>query len=652
MKKETRLLVITISLLLIVGIILSISFFSGIDVLLATFIYFFFLVLFIVVVYFLRKWRKDETAFVEERLDSGVEDAMQVAKIGIVIYDEDFIIRYMSPLFAKIEIDARGQKVFAWQNVLQDLINGSVDSVIVTLKDQKYEVQKKRDEEILFFKDITREYDLEKNYEEEAYILGYLNFDNYDELLDLDGENSVNTSEIKSVVYDYFKRFGIAYKTLRNDRIFLVLNEKIYEELLKEHFTIMNTVKKEAKRLDLSLSVSIALSRGSRDLRELDESALNLLDLAQTRGGDQVVVRKIGEDAQYFGGSSEAKEKSSKVKVRVMANTLRNLIVRSSKVIICGHQEMDADCLGAALCMSEIAQSYKKDTYVIARSGGVEMMTKSVMDRYSKELEERHRFISINEALNQLDDNTLVMMVDHHMADISNGQELLKVAKRVAIIDHHRRRADLDTKPVLVYIEASASSSCELLSEFMPYLLRRNPINEIEANIMYLGMLIDTNQFRVRTGSRTFDAAARLRNLGADPMLCESLKEEPYEVIRQRALIIDNSILYKEGLLISALEEGVFNRTVIAQAGDEMLKTKGIRAVFVIARIASDEVAVSARSKNGFNVQMVMEKINGGGHMTAAGLQSKEFSVLELKAQLLEAIEAYLKGEEESASNT
>ncbi len=652
MKKETRLFIIASLILVALAIILIVSYFLNLDVLLAAFVYMITLVLFVAVIYLLRKWRKDASAFVEERLDSGVLEAMKVSRIGILIYDEDFIIRYMSPLFAELEIDANGQKVVAWQKDLQDLINGSVDHVIVTLKDNKYEVQKKSDEEILFFKDITREYDLERHYEEEAYVLGYLSFDNYEELLDLDGENSTNTSEIKTVVYDYFKRFGIAYKTLRNDRLFLVLNELVYSELVKDHFTVMNLVKKEAKRLDLSLTISIALARGSKDIRELDESALNLLDLAQTRGGDQVVVRKEGEDAQYFGGSSEAKEKSSKVKVRVNANSIRNLIVRSSKVIICGHLDMDADCVGAALCMSSIVQGFKKEAYIIAKSGGVEMMTKSVMDRFSKELEERHHLISINEALNQYDDNTLVIMVDHHMADMSNGQELLKKAKRVLIIDHHRRRADLDTKPVLVYIEASASSSCELLAEFIPYLLRRNSLGAIEANFMYLGMLIDTNQFRVRTGVRTFDAASRLRDLGADPVLCESLKEEPYETIRQRALIIDQSILYKEGLLISALENGIFNRTVIAQAGDEMLKTKGVRAVFVIAKIKEDEVAISARSKNNFNVQMVMEKINGGGHMTAAGLQSKEYSVLELKAQLLEAIEAYLKGEEESASNT
>lgn len=597
------------------------------------------------VFYFLLKWKRDNDDHVEDSLNTTLKDALRVSNVGIIVYDDNYEITWMSRLFSEYNINQRKEKLLGWLPELQDLISGDRDIITVILENNhKYEVTKKENSSVLLFKDITKQYDLEKKYHEEMIVFGLVNFDNYEEAAESEEDISIINSEIKLPVFEYLRKHNVAFKTLRNNRIFLILTEKVYEELAHDRFSIINLVRRESKKLELPITLSMAFARGNEDLRELDEMASNLLDLAQTRGGDQVVVRKNSEEPIYFGGSSEAREKSSKVRVRVMANSIRDLIVRSSNVIIVGHEDMDADCVGSAIAMSSIAQSFKKNTIIVAKTGGIEPMINDVMNRYREELEMRHRFVTINEAINHLDDNSLVIMVDHHSASQSNGQELLKSAKRVVIVDHHRRKADLDVDAMLVYIEASASSTCELMCEFLPYLSGRVSITPIEANIMYLGMLIDTNRFRVRTGARTFDVCRLLKQYGADMALVEELNEEPYDMILSRSKIIEKSKRYEGNVILSVMEDGIYPRSIISQASDTMLQTKGVKAVFVIAPIAKDEIAISARSKGGFNVQVIMEKMHGGGHMTAAGAQIRNGNVDELKNKLLTEINTYIKG--------
>ncbi len=593
----------------------------------------------------INKWRKDTDRYSEVELDRSIDEAIELANVGMLVYNENHEVTWTSTLFKERRIDVIGQKLLAWIPELGDILNGDLERIVVMINDQKYEVSKKEDASVLFFKDITESYDLQERITNEAPVLGLINFDNLDDLMASDEDISSLSNDLKLPVLEYLKKYSVTYKTLRNHRLFLVLNESIYHRLANDRFSVLNAVRKVARDLKVPVTLSMSFARGSEDLRELDEVATSLLDLAQTRGGDQVAVRKVGEDVVYFGGTSEAKEKSSKVQVRVMTNTLRDLINRSTNVIICGHLDADADCVGSAILMADIVQSFKKEAYVIYKTGGIEARVADAIRQNEDNFNERHHLVSINEALNHLDQNSLVIMVDHHSAAQSNGKELLKEAKRIVIIDHHRRMADFDTNPILTYIEASASSTCELVCEFVPYLMGRVSITPVEASLMYLGVLIDTNRFRVRTGARTFEVLKMLRQYGADPMLVEKFNEEPYELVLKRSKLIRSSYIYADGIIIAKGDSDIYPRSIISQAGDTMLQTIGIIAVFVIANISKDEVAISARSKEGFNVQMVMEKMNGGGHMTAAGLQVKDKSINELENELHIAIEDYMKGE-------
>ena len=559
--------------------------------------------------------------------------------LGILNYDDKFEIVYQSEFFNNRNLNHYGEKLLNWLPELQDMLNNESNVETVIINDEKYLVNRLDNSNTLTFKDITVEYDLNKKLNEEAYVIGLLSYDNYDETIMSDDDISIVNSNIKIPVTEYFKNFNVVTKTLRNNRVLLLLNEKIFENIRNDRFSILNTVRKVAKDSNIGVTLSMAFARGSDSYEELDKTAQSLLELALNRGGDQVVVRKLGEDISFFGGTTEAREKESKTKVRVTANSIRDLLEKSKNVIIVGHRDMDSDCIGSALCMSNISLSVDKPTSIVTKSGGIETMINEVMRKYNKVLEEKHRFISEDDALNELKDDSLVIMVDHHSPAQSNSPNLVKKAKRIIIIDHHRRKADLEIVPLMSYVEASASSACEITSEFLPYFGRNINITPEEANIMYLGILIDTDHFRVRTGSRTFDVAKQLRKYGADPMLCDELSQESYDNVIQRSRIINGAKPYKKDVIIAS------------QACDVMVKAKEIEAAFVICNTDKDESIISARSKGKINVQVIMEKLKGGGHMTAAGLQSNDASVAKLEADLLKALDEYFEGEN-NESNT
>ena len=429
------------------------------------------------------------------------------------------------------------------------------------------------------------------------------------------------------------------------------MHEETFEKIRNDRFSILNKVRKVSKEGNVDVTISMAFATGSNNLDELDESVESLMDLAQTRGGDQVVVKEAGNDATFYGGTTEAREKQSKTKVRVTANALKDLIEKSSNVIISGHRDMDADCIGSAMCMANISMSLNKKTYIITRTGGIEPMINEVMVKYSKQLEAKHRFVSEAEAIEVYNDDSLVIMVDHHSAAQSNGTNLLKQAKRIIIIDHHRRKADLDVTAMMMYIEAAASSATEITVEFLPYFSKNIEIEPEEANIMYLGILIDTDHFRVRTGSRTFDVAKQLRRYGADPMVCDDLSQDSYYAVLQRSKIINSGKVYGTKIIVAPTYEGQFSRTIASQASDILVKSKGIEAAFVICSNEKDEVIVSARSKGKINVQVIMEKMHGGGHMTAAGLQVSDTTVSKIENELLKVLDEYFEGEK-NESNT
>ena len=604
------------------------------------------------IIYFCKKEIDNYSHGVENYLGSSYNDIFNFGQVGIVMYDENYVVTFMSELFKDSSIDRIGKKILSWLPEVDELISGKSESVKVMLDNRLYEVKRKDEETVLLFKDITKQDYFETCYKDEQLVVGLFNLDNYEESTQYEDEIEVSNinSILRTCINEYAKEHKIMLKRLNSFRYLAILNEKIYKELVEDRFSLLNKIRREAQKLDVPITLSMSFARGSSDIQQLDEISVQLMDLAQTRGGDQVVTKKVDEDVKYYGGSSEALEKRSRVRVRVMANTIKELIQKSSNVIICGHMVADFDCIGAAIGMARIVECYHKQVCVVAKTGGIEEKIKGALDANEKALKDRVLFVSENEALNQLKDNTLVIMVDHHNLAQSNAKQILQKAKRIAIIDHHRRSADLEVKPMYVYIESAASSSCELITEFMPYISNRLDINEVEATIMLGGMTVDTNSFKRKTGSRTYDAASTLRKLGANPILVDEYLKDTYEEMRIKNLIVANSYQFKKGIALST-NDTLITRSLMSQAADKLMTIQNMHAAFVIAKGEDDQVCISARSDGTINVQIIMEKMHGGGHLTGAALQRKNTTVEALREELCATIEDYLKEVQNESNN-
>ncbi|MBQ8067827.1 MAG: DHH family phosphoesterase [Solobacterium sp.] len=588
---------------------------------------------------------EEQAIGVRDALGVTAEKAFLFGEIGLLMYDDDYVITQMSELFEQRGLNHVGSKVLSWLPEVDPLISGQGDTATVQLDERMYEITRREDEPVLIFRDITEQHNAMLSYSEERPVIGIAVLDNYDEVTQYEDDASLSNinAAVRTPLTDYFRERGILLKRISNSRYFMVLNEKMFSDLVSDHFSILNTIRRSAAKQDVAISLSMAFARGTERLEELDEIAVKLIDLAQSRGGDQVVVQQAGGEVKYFGGSSEATEKRSRVRVRVMANTFRELISRSSNVIICGHRNMDFDCVGSAIGVARAATALNKQVCIIGKTGGIEEKLAKVLAENAEELAQEVRFVTESEAINQLQANTLTVMVDHHNIKQSNGSKLLESASKIAIIDHHRRSTEMGVKPVLVYIEAGASSACELITEMMPYISSRIEISELAANIMLAGMTIDTNRFHVRTGARTFEAAAALRKLGADPMQVDDYLKDTYDELTLKASCMSKAKRHDNAILTIPYKDGVLTRSLMSQVADQMLEIQGIDAVFVIANDTEGETAISARSNGKVNVQRIMEAIGGGGHMTAAAVQRKRCDIDELEQELLEKTEEYFR---------
>ena len=588
---------------------------------------------------------EEQAIGVRDALGVTAEKAYLFGEIGLLMYDDDYVITKMSELFEQRGLNHVGSKVLSWLPEVDPLISGQGDTATVQLDERMYEITRREDEPVLIFRDITEQHNAMLSYSEERPVIGIAVLDNYDEVTQYEDDASLSNinAAVRTPLTDYFRERGILLKRISNSRYFMVLNEKMFSDLVSDHFSILNTIRRSAAKQDVAISLSMAFARGTERLEELDEIAVKLIDLAQSRGGDQVVVQQAGGEVKYFGGSSEATEKRSRVRVRVMANTFRELISRSSNVIICGHRNMDFDCVGSAIGVARAATALNKQVCIIGKTGGVEEKLAKVLAENAEELNQEVRFVTESEAINQLQANTLTVMVDHHNIKQSNGSKLLESASKIAIIDHHRRSTEMGVKPVLVYIEAGASSACELITEMMPYISSRIEISELAANIMLAGMTIDTNRFHVRTGARTFEAAAALRKMGADPMQVDDYLKDTYDELTLKASCMSKAKRHDNAIITIPYKDGVLTRSLMSQVADQMLEIQGIDAVFVIADDTEGETAISARSNGKVNVQRIMEAIGGGGHMTAAAVQRKRCDIDDLERELLEKTEEYFR---------
>lgn len=609
------------------------------------------------IVYRFQNEKESRDIDISRILGNDAKDALVFGEIGIITYDESYCATWVNDFLSGRKISIVGKKIASWIPEVNELFQGDVDVVIGKDKEHIYEITRKENAQVLYVRDITSFIQLKKKYMQESLVVGLLQLDNYMEIQQYEDEAKmalINTN-LRQPVLDWAKKYGMFVRRLRSDRFLVVLDESIYANIVRDRFSILNEIRNAAELIDVSITLSMSYARGTTDYRLLDQMVNDLLELAQSRGGDQVAVKRYGENVKYYGGNSEAKEKRSKVRVRVMAQAIKEAIIEADRVFILGHREMDFDCMGAAIGISRLCSAYDVDSYIVSKSGGIELQLADALKTYENKLADRHVFVSDEEAAKMFKEKDLVIVVDHSAPEQCGAPLTLDKAEKIMIVDHHRRGENFIDNPLLVYIESSASSVCELITEFFPYQSNKVVLSEEEATLMYLGILVDTNRFKMRTGSRTFEAAAYLRKVGVNTISAENMLKEDFNDFEEQTNIMKYAKIYQGNLLIAAVSDGrIFHRTLMSKAADALLNIKGIEASFVIAKTQEHVVGMSSRSKGSVNVQILMERMHGGGHFTAAALSRENGDVKEIEAELKRVIDGYIEEmeEEEHESNS
>lgn len=649
---KLQLVILLICELLILGLLAMLKINLKILVMLGLIILFnVFLVVWVMVRYDREKKIRDQDLI--RILGDDAQDALLFGEVGILVYDENLIVSWYSDFLEERGLDLIGQKISSWNPQINELFTESVDVVVFHDGDYIYEITQKENSTVLYVKDVTETESLKKKYLDNKTVLGMIQLDNYLEVSQYEDEsmNSQMNMQLRQPVYDWAKEYGIVLRRIRSDRFYAVFDESIYHKILADKFSILNTIHKNSEDIGVNITLSMAIVRGEKSLNEMDETLISLMELIQNRGGDQVAVKLNDSEIKYYGGNSEATEKRSRVRARVMSKALRDALQEAKNVFIVGHKNMDFDCMGSNLLLSRIAQAYQNPVYIVSESGGIEEQCSAALKHFEDELNQRHHFISDAEAVRMIKSDDLVIAADFHNPDHCNAPNVLEKASKVILIDHHRRSEKFIDNPLLVYVETSASSVSELITEFLPYLSRKVDVSAQEATFLYLGILIDSNRFKARTGARTFEACATLRMLGVDPNEAEDLIKENIQEFEERSAIMRyGRVIFGNMMIAAVAPKAILTKTMMSKCADSMLAIKDIEASFVIGYTKENTVAVSARSKGNINVQKIMEMMNGGGHFSAAALSRENVLVQEIEAELIQTIEK-IKEEESNESH-
>lgn len=582
---------------------------------------------------------KQRVVSVTELLGNEAHKAFEYGGVSVMTLGHEDVITWISEPFEESVI---GESVYTVLPAIEPLVAGEVSSIVLEYQGQRLEASLLDETGLIFFKDVTQREILETENKENRIVLAIAHLDNYEETTQYEEEQKIAVidANIRQSVVNWADKHNMFVRRIRSDRYLLVLTEAVFEQLESDRFSIVNEIRKEARKLDTNITLSLAFARASGNFKQLEDMTNRALEIAQGRGGDQVVINTAGGEMRYFGGTTESVEKRSKVRVRVIAQSLGDLMARASQVIIVGHHNMDFDCLGSALGLSAIGHIYTKNVYIALNEDDIEPNLKMHFLANKAQFEKRHHFITHSQATDMLkDERTLVIMTDHHSIGQTQFEDVIMGAKTIAIVDHHRRTGELNFKPELMYIESSASSASELVVELFPYHKRNVVITPLDATYMYTGMLIDTNRFRVRSGNRTFQAAAELRNYGADLGVVEDMLRDVYDTFEERNKILNTAKRYGKNV-IAAYDEDEVERVLMSRVADEILNVKDVEASFVVAYVDQESVGISARSKGKVNVQAIMERMGGGGHFTGAATIVRNKSIFEVVDQLKESIES------------
>lgn len=546
-----------------------------------------------------------------------------------------------------------------WEKVVTTPIWGKDGAYVFASGDRLYEVNHRQvfavDDAtglmVFYITDVTEIERLKQESAKRKPVLCYIQIDNYDEVLQglNEAQRTAIIIDVNKLLDEWVSGVGAFLRRTSEDMYITMMDRRALDKILNDKFDILDKVRAihGANKFPVTLSLGVAVG-DSVSMSELGEQAQAGLDLALGRGGDQVAVQVDGK-IQFYGGKAKAVEKHTRVKARVVAHALKEIIENADLVLIMGHHNEDFDCLGAAMGVAKMARHLGKKVHIILSemNAGIDKFTELI----KAEPDFAKLFIGAGEAANMTAQNPLLFVVDTHIPKMTAAPVLLGRIDQIIVIDHHRRSEHFIANPLLIYIEPASSSTSELVTELLMYFSDDLALVRMDATSLYAGIVVDTKNFAVQTGVRTFDAAAYLRRSGADPVMVRHLFRSDFETSQARAKAIGDAEFLKGGLIVTVCPANTPNPQVTAaQIADGMLRIEDVRMSLVLFAL-DDGFGMSARSTGEINVQVIMEQFGGGGHQNVAGAQVKNISLEELKKKAIALSVDYIEESDKNESD-
>ena len=595
------------------------------------------MIAFLLLFYFQKKcYQKTEIEqiqYINHQAEDSLSLLLEQMPVGVVKLNmESSEIEWFNP-YAELMLTTEDGEINHSQ--VQEIFKTAISSpgIYANVGEKRYAVHLDNKSGVLYFFDVSGEYEATVELVTSRPVIGVISIDNYDDLEDETSDSDI--SHINSFVANFVAKFTGKYQMFSRrvtmDRFYMFTDYTVLEQLMQDKFSVIDTFREEAKQRDLPLTMSMGLSYGDGDHEGIGKVALSNLNLAEVRGGDQVVVKENDETKNpiYFGGGSAASIKRTRTRTRAMMTAISEKLRSVDRVFVVGHKNLDMDALGSAVGMQLFASNVLDESYVVYDA---EQMSPDI-HRAIQFLENEGvtKLLPLNQAMGMVTNRSLLVMVDHSKTALTLSKEFYDLFTQTIIIDHHRRDQDFPENAVITYIESGASSASELVTELLQFQnSKKSRLSRMQASVLMGGMMLDTKNFTSRVTSRTFDVASYLRTRGSDSVVIQELAATDFEEYRLvNELILQGQAVQPSILVAQAKDGKEYDTVVISKAADTMLAMSGIEASFVIAKNSQGDISISARSRSKINVQRIMEELGGGGHFNLAAARLTDMSLQE-----------------------
>jgi len=597
----------------------------------------FLIVAFLLLFYFQKKsYQKTEIEqiqYVNHQAEDSLSSLLEQMPVGVVKLNmESSEIEWFNP-YAELMLTTEDGEIDHSQ--VQEIIKTAISSpgIYANVGEKRYAVHLDRNSGVLYFFDVSGEYEATVELVTSRPVIGVISVDNYDDLENETSESDIShiNSFVANFVAEFTGKHQMFSRRVAMDRFYLFTDYTVLEQLMQDKFSVIDTFREEAKQRDLPLTMSMGLSYGDGDHEGIGKVALSNLNLAEVRGGDQVVVKENDETKNpiYFGGGTAASIKRTRTRTRAMMTAISEKLKSVDHVFVVGHKNLDMDALGSAVGMQLFSSNVLDESYVVYDA---EQMSPDI-HRAIQFLENEGvtKLLTLDQAMEMVTNRSLLVMVDHSKTALTLSKEFYDLFTQTIVIDHHRRDQDFPDNAVITYIESGASSASELVTELIQFQnSKKSRLSRIQASVLMGGMMLDTKNFTSRVTSRTFDVASYLRTRGSDSVVIQELAATDFEEYRLvNELILQGQAVQPSILVAQAKDTKEYDTVVISKAADTMLAMSGIEASFVIAKNRQGDISISARSRSKINVQRIMEELGGGGHFNLAAARLTDMSLQE-----------------------